>query len=79
MQKCAIVLGSCSFRESREKSGSTVKSARKRWKPGGAKVFIFLLVSRECSWGRRDSNGVVSYLMDGYEVFVDDIYSCDRP
>jgi len=27
MQECAIVLGSCSFRESREKSGSTVRSA----------------------------------------------------
>ena len=42
MQECAIVFGSCSFRESREKSGSTVRSAGKSWKPGGGKVFVFL-------------------------------------
>jgi len=29
MQECAIDLGSCSFRESREKSGRTVRSAGK--------------------------------------------------
>ena len=49
MQECAIVLGSCSFRESRGKSGSTVRLAGQNWKPGGGKVFVFLLVSRECS------------------------------
>jgi len=53
MQECAIVLGSCSFRESREKSGSTVRSAGKSWKPGGGKVIVFLLVSRECSRGEE--------------------------
>jgi len=44
MQECAIVLGSCSFRESWEKSGSTVRSAGKNWKPGGGK-WCFPLVS----------------------------------
>jgi len=44
MQECAIVLGSCSFRGSREKSGSTVGSARKSWKLGGGKVFAFVPV-----------------------------------
>ena len=53
MQECAIVLGSCSFRESREKSGSTVRSAGAGWKPGGGKVFDFLLVSQECSRGKE--------------------------
>jgi len=53
MQECAIVLGSCSFRESREKSGSTLRLAGRSWKPGGVKVFIFLLVSRECSQGKE--------------------------
>jgi len=77
IKECAIVFGSCSFRESREKSGSTVRSTGRSWKPGGGKVIVFLLVSRECSRG-RDSHGVVWCLMDGYEVFVD-IYSCDRP
>ena len=59
MQECAIVLGSCSLRESRGKSGSTVRLAGKSWKPGGGKVFVFLLVSGECSRGRGDSHGVV--------------------
>ena len=53
MQECAIVLGTCSFRESREKSGSTVRSAGRSWKLGGGTVFVFLLVSRECSWGKE--------------------------
>ena len=48
MQECAMVLRSRSFRESREKSGSTVGSAGKSWKPAGGKVPILLLVSREC-------------------------------
>ena len=41
MQECAIVLGSCSFRESREESreesGSTARLAREDCKPGGGK------------------------------------------
>jgi len=45
MQECGIALGSCSFRESREKSGSTVRSTGKSWKPRGGKVFVFLTVS----------------------------------
>jgi len=73
----------CSFQESREKSreksGSTVRSPGKSWKSGGGKVFVFPLVSRECSRGRRDSHEVVWCLMDGYDGLVIDIYSCDRP
>jgi len=53
MQECAIILGSCSFRESREKSGSTVRSTGKSWKPGGGKAFVFLLISRQCSRGKE--------------------------
>jgi len=34
MRECAIALGSCSFGESREKSGSTVRSVGKSRKPG---------------------------------------------
>jgi len=45
MQECAIVLRSCSFRKSREKIGSTVRSAGKSWKSGGGKVFVFPSVS----------------------------------
>ena len=41
-QECVIVLGSCRFRESREKSGSTVRSAGKNWRLGGGKVFVFV-------------------------------------
>jgi len=83
MQECAIILGSCSFRERREKrrekSRSTVRPACESWEPGGRKVFVFVLVSRECSRGKeRLIHGVVWCLMDGYDVFVD-IYSCDRP
>ena len=52
MQEYAIVLGSCSFRESREKSESTVRSAGKSWKPGSGKL-CFLLVGRECSRGKE--------------------------
>jgi len=40
MQECAIVLGSCGFRESREKSGSTVRSAGKSWKLGGGRCLF---------------------------------------
>jgi len=46
-QEYAIVLGSCSLRESREKSKSTVRSSRKSWKSRGMKVFVFLLLARE--------------------------------
>jgi len=53
MRECAIVLGSCSFRESREKSGRTVRLAGKGWRPSGGKVFVFLLVSWECSRGKE--------------------------
>ena len=52
MQECAIVLGSGSFRESREKSRSTVRSTGKSWEPGGGKVIVFLLVSPESSRGK---------------------------
>jgi len=41
MQECAIVLGSCSFRESRDKSGSTVRLAGKGWKLSGGKCLFF--------------------------------------
>jgi len=40
MQECEIVLGWCGFRESREKSGSTLRSAGKSWKPGGGKALV---------------------------------------
>jgi len=53
MQECAIVFGPRGSRESREKSGSTVRSAGKSWKPGGGKVIVFLLVFRECSRGEE--------------------------
>jgi len=47
MREYAIVLGSCSFFESREKSGSTARSAGKSWKPVGGKVFVFFLSVRK--------------------------------
>ena len=53
MEECAIVLRLHSFRESLEKSGSTVRSAGKSWKPGGGKVPVPLLVSRERSRGEE--------------------------
>jgi len=53
IQECAIVLGLCSFRESREKGGSTVRSAGKSWKPEGGKAFVFPLVGHECSRGNE--------------------------
>jgi len=56
MQECAIVLGSCNLPESREKSGITVSSAGKSWKPRGGKVFVFLLFARECSQGEGETH-----------------------
>jgi len=55
LQKCAIVLGSCSFRESRgksreksrEKSGSTVRPAERSGSPTAVGEFVFLLSARE--------------------------------
>jgi len=76
MQECAVVLGSCGFRESREKGGNTLRPVWKSWKSRGAEVFTFWL-GGSAHGERRDSDGVVWCLMDGYEVFVD-IYSCDR-
>jgi len=29
--------------------------------------------------GEGDSDGAALWLMDGYDVFAIDIYSCDRP
>jgi len=40
MQECTIVLGTCSFLEFRDKSGSTVRPARKSWKPGVGKCLL---------------------------------------
>jgi len=49
MQEYGIVLGSCSFRESWAKSGSTVKDLEAlRWEG-----FVFLLVSPECTWRKE--------------------------
>jgi len=45
MRECAVVLGSCIFRESREKSESTIRLAGKGWKPSGGKC-LFSLVSQ---------------------------------
>jgi len=42
-------------------SGSTVRLAGKGWKPNGGKVFVFLLVRRECSWGRLTWSGVIPH------------------
>jgi len=79
MLECEIVLGLCRFRESREKSGSTVRSAGKSWKLGGGKVFVSFWLAGGAHGRRRDSHGVVWCLMDGYDGFVIDIYSCNRP
>ena len=48
-------LGSGSFRESREQSGSTIKSAKKSWKPGGVKVIVVLL-ARGCSQAKGETH-----------------------
>ena len=71
MQECPIDLGSCSFRESREKSRekseSTVRLAGKSWKPGGGKVFVFgVLTERE----RLTWSSVVSCKNSGQEKGV---------
>jgi len=51
MQEGAIVLGSYSFRESREKSqeksGSAVRPARESWKPAAVGEFVSLSSARE--------------------------------
>ena len=75
MRRGAIVLRSCGFRKSQEKTGSTVRSGGKGWKPGGGKVFGFLLVSRERSQGKEDIHQVlvVCCLMDRHDAFVIDI------
>jgi len=44
-----MVLGSYRFRESGEKSGRTVRSEGKSWKPGGGEVFVFLYLAQVCS------------------------------
>ena len=49
MQEYTIVLGSCSFRESREKSGSTARSLSKSWRPEEAVEGFLLLLAREFS------------------------------
>ena len=43
------------------------------------KVFVFLLLAGSAHGRRRYSHGVVWCLVDGYDAFVIDIYSCDRP
>jgi len=44
-QEWAVVLGSCSFRESREKNRSSVRLARKGRKPSGGRFFFPRLAS----------------------------------
>jgi len=65
MQECAIVFGIVQLSG---KPGGKWKhckaSVQELEAPGGGKVFVFLLVSRECSRGRkRHSHGVVWCLM----------------
>jgi len=68
-------LGSCNFRESREKSGTT-GGQREGWKPGGSGIVSFPFVSSGVLMWEEDSHGAALVLID---VFVIDIYSCDRP
>jgi len=42
-------------------------------------VFVFLLVSREYSWGRERLTWSSVVPHDGYDVPAIDIYSYDRP
>jgi len=42
-------------------------------------VFVFLLVSRECSLGRERLTWRSVVPHDGYDILAIDIYSCDRP
>jgi len=69
MQECAIVLGSCSFRESREKSGSMVGPACESWKPGGGGIGCFPFVSPGVMMEEGDSHGAALWLIDGYDAF----------
>ena len=82
MLGCEIDFGSCSFRESqeksREKSGSTVAGVGELGSRGWEGT-CFSLIAGSTHRGRRDSHGAVWYLMDGNDVCVIDIYSCDRP
>ena len=43
------------------------------------KCLFFFEITGSVYEGRIDSHGEVWRLMDGYEVFVIDIHSCDRP
>jgi len=69
MQECAIVLGSYGFRESREKTGSTVRSVSKSWMPEAAVERLFLCLPGGSHSGGRDSHGYD-------DVFDVGIYSC---
>jgi len=61
--------------EKRKCSMTSVRAGR----PVAVGEFVCILVSPECSRGRGDSHGVVWCLMGGYDVLVDDIYSCHYP
>ena len=71
------------FRESQEKSrgksGSTVRPARGNRKPGGSVRVCVPFLSPRVVMREGDSHRAALWLIDGYDVFVTDIYSCDRP
>lgn len=54
--------------------GSTVRSARKSWKPGGRETSVFLLLARECSQGKERLTWSSMGAHGGYGVI--DICSC---
>jgi len=64
--------------ESRGESGSTVRPVRESWKTGGSGRVCFPFVSSGVMMWEEDSHGAALWLMDGYDVFVTDIYSYDR-
>jgi len=74
-RKCAMVLGSCGFwggwGGGRRYGKASVREleARRQWDS------LFSC----CQPGGGDLHGAALWLMDGYDVFVIDIYSCDRP
>ena len=63
----------------REKRKHGKASVGESWKTGGSGIVCFPFVSPGVMMGEGDSHGVGLWLIDGYDVFVIDIYYYDRP
>jgi len=74
MQKCTIISGSCNFFRKQGEKWKYCKISRKELGARRWESVCFPFVSPEVVMWGEDSHGAALWLIDGYDVFVIDIF-----